>query len=103
MEGILALFHPDIRDLIDIKIYVETDDDIRIIRRITRDIEKRDRTFSSVIEQYYQTVRPMHIKFVEPTKKYADIIIPEGGRNKVAVDILRTKIMTLIINNKNAL
>ena len=102
LEGILALFHPDIRDLIDIKIYVETADDIRIIRRITRDIEKRDRTFSSVIEQYYQTVRPMHIQFVEPTKKYADIIIPEGGRNKVAVDILRTKIMTLIINNKNA-
>ena len=101
MEGILALFHPDIRDLIDIKIYVETADDIRIIRRITRDIEKRDRTFSSVIEQYYQTVRPMHIQFVEPTKKYADIIIPEGGRNKVAVDILRTRIMTLIINNKN--
>ena len=85
----------------EIKIYVETADDIRIIRRITRDIEKRDRTFSSVIEQYYQTVRPMHIQFVEPTKKYADIIIPEGGRNKVAVDILRTKIMTLIINNKN--
>ena len=103
MEGILALFHPDIRDLIDIKIYVETADDIRIIRRITRDIEKRDRTFSSVIEQYYQTVRPMHIQFVEPTKKYADIIIPEGGKNRVAVDILRTKIMTLIINNKNAL
>ena len=102
LEGILALFHPDIRDLIDIKIYVETADDIRIIRRITRDIEKRDRTFSSVIEQYYQTVRPMHIQFVEPTKKYADIIIPEGGKNKVAVDILRTKIMTLIINNKNA-
>ena len=86
----------------DIKIYVDTADDIRIIRRITRDIKKRDRTFSSVIEQYYQTVRPMHIQFVEPTKKYADIIIPEGGRNKVAVDILRTKIMTLIINNKNA-
>ena len=102
LEGILALFHQDIRDMMDIKIYVETADDIRIIRRITRDINKRDRTFSSVIEQYYKTVRPMHIQFVEPTKKYADIIIPEGGRNKVAVDILRTKIMTLIINHKNA-
>ena len=85
----------------DIKIYVETADDIRIIRRIKRDINKRNRTFDSVIEQYYNTVRPMHFEFVEPTKKYADIIIPEGGQNQVAVDILRTKIMTLILNNKN--
>ena len=100
LEGILALFHPEIRDMMDIKIYVETADDIRIIRRIKRDIEKRERTFTSVIEQYYNTVRPMHIQFVEPTKKYADIIIPEGGQNKVAVDILRTKIMTLILKNK---
>ena len=100
LEGILALFDPDIRDMMDIKIYVETADDIRVVRRIKRDINKRDRTLSSVIEQYYKTVRPMHIQFVEPTKKYADIIIPEGGRNKVAVDILRTKIMTLILNNK---
>ena len=88
--------------MMDIKIYVDTADDIRVIRRIKRDINKRGRTFLSVIEQYYKTVRPMHIQFVEPTKKYADIIIPEGGRNKVAVDILRTKIMTLIINQKNA-
>ncbi len=88
--------------MMDIKIYVDTADDIRVIRRIKRDINKRGRTFLSVIEQYYKTVRPMHIQFVEPTKKYADIIIPEGGRNKVAVDILRTKIMTLIINHKNA-
>ena len=86
----------------DIKIYVETSDDIRIIRRVKRDINKRNRIFDSVIEQYYKTVRPMHIQFVEPTKKYADIIVPEGGQNKVAVDILRTKIMTLILNNKNA-
>ena len=81
---------------------MDTADDIRVIRRIKRDINKRGRTFSSVIEQYYKTVRPMHIQFVEPTKKYADIIVPEGGHNKVAVDILRTKIMTLIINHKNA-
>ena len=101
LEGILALFDQEIRDMMDIKIYVETADDIRIIRRIKRDINKRKRTFSSIIEQYYKTVRPMHIQFVEPTKKYADIIIPEGGQNKVAVDILRTKIMTLILNNKN--
>ena len=101
LEGILTLFHQEIRDMMDIKIYVETADDIRIIRRIKRDIEKRERTFTSVIEQYYDTVRPMHIQFVEPTKKYADIIIPEGGQNKVAVDILRTKIMTLILKNKS--
>ena len=101
LEGILTLFHQEIRDMMDIKIYVETADDIRIIRRIKRDMEKRKRTFTSVIEQYYNTVRPMHIQFVEPTKKYADIIIPEGGQNKVAVDILRTKIMTLILKNKS--
>ena len=101
LEGILTLFHQEIRDMMDIKIYVETADDIRIIRRIKRAIEKRERTFTSVIEQYYDTVRPMHIQFVEPTKKYADIIIPEGGQNKVAVDILRTKIMTLILKNQS--
>ena len=102
LEGILTLFDQTIRNMMDIKIYVETADDIRIIRRIKRDINKRNRIFDSVIEQYYKTVRPMHIQFVEPTKKYADIIVPEGGQNKVAVDILRTKIMTLILNNKNA-
>ncbi len=101
LEGILALFDQKIRNMMDIKIYVETADDIRVIRRIKRDINKRERTFPSVIEQYYKTVRPMHIQFVEPTKKYADIIVPEGGQNKVAVDILRTKIMTLLINAKN--
>ena len=101
LEGILTLFHQEIRDMMDIKIYVETADDIRIIRRIKRDMEKREQTFNSIIEQYYNTVRPMHIQFVEPTKKYADIIIPEGGQNKVAVDILRTKIMTLILKNKS--
>ena len=102
LEGILALFDQIIRDMMDIKIYVETADDIRIIRRIKRDINKRNRTFDSVIEQYFKTVRPMHIEFVEPTKKYADIIVPEGGKNKVAVDILRTKIITLILKNKTA-
>ena len=102
LEGILTLLDQTIRNMMDIKIYVETADDIRIIRRVKRDINKRNRIFESVIEQYYKTVRPMHIQFVEPTKKYADIIVPEGGQNKVAVDILRTKIMTLILNNKNA-
>ena len=102
LEGILSLFDQDIREMMDIKLYVETADDIRIIRRIKRDIEKRDRSFGSVIEQYFNTVRPMHIQFVEPTKKYADIIIPEGGRNKVAVDILRTKITSLILSKNQS-
>ena len=100
LEGILALFDPDVRNLMAIKIYVETADDIRIIRRIKRDINKRKRTLSSVIEQYYTTVRPMHVQFVEATKEFADIIIPEGGHNKVGIDILCTKIMSIILNKQ---
>ena len=100
LEGILALFDPDVRNLMDIKLYVETADDVRIIRRIKRDVQKRKRTFSSVIQQYYDSVRPMHIQFVETTKKYADIIIPEGSHNKVGIDIIRTKIMSLIFNKQ---
>ena len=77
---------------------METADDVRIIRRIKRDVQKRDRTLSSVIQQDYESVRPMHIQFVETSRKYADIIIPQGGHNKVAIDILRMKIMSLIPN-----
>ena len=97
LEGILALFDEKIRDMMDIKLYVDTPDDIRIIRRIKRDINKRGRTFESVIEQYYNTVRPMHQQFVEPSKKYANIIIPEGAHNKVAIDIIRTKIVSILL------
>ncbi len=97
LEGILALLDEELRDMMDIKLYVETADDIRVIRRIKRDINKRGRSFESVIKQYYATVRPMHVQFVEPTKRYADIIIPEGGRNVVAVDIIRTKIMSILL------
>jgi len=97
LEGILALFDEKIRNLMDIKLYVDTPDDIRIIRRIKRDINKRGRTFESVIEQYYKTVRPMHQQFVEPSKKFADIIIPEGSHNKVAIDIIRTKIVSILL------
>ena len=79
---------------------METADDVRIIRRIKRDVQQRDRTLSSVIQQYNESVRPMHIQFVETTRKYADIIIPDGGQNKVGIDILRTKIMALIMNNQ---
>ena len=97
LEGILALFDEKIRNMMDIKLYVDTPDDIRIIRRIKRDINKRSRTFESVIEQYYSTVRPMHQQFVEPSKKYADVIIPEGAHNKVAIDIIRTKIVSILL------
>ena len=96
VEGILSLYDKIIRDLMTIKIFVDTADDIRIIRRLKRDINKRNRSFESVTNQYYNTVRPMHEQFVEPTKKYADIIIPEGGKNPVAIDILRTKIISIL-------
>lgn len=88
LEGILILQEPEIRNLLDIKIYVDTDADVRIIRRLIRDINERGRTVDSVINQYLNVVRPMHMQFTEPTKRYADIIIPEGGHNKVAIDIL---------------
>ena len=98
LEGILALYDEFLRNLMDIKIFVDTPDDIRILRRVKRDINKRGRTLESVMDQYYSTVRPMHYQFVEPTKKYADIIIPEGGQNKVAIDILRTKITSILLD-----
>ena len=88
VEGILILQSKEVRDLLDIKIYVDTDADVRIIRRILRDINERGRTVDSVINQYLNVVRPMHMQFTEPTKSYADIIIPEGGQNKVAIDIM---------------
>ncbi len=96
LEGILVLENKELRDLMDIKVYVDTDNDVRFIRRLVRDIEERGRTMESVINQYLEMVRPMHQQFVEPTKKHADIIIPEGGYNEVAVDLLITKIETLI-------
>ncbi|GGI40157.1 uridine kinase [Mammaliicoccus stepanovicii] len=98
LEGIFALENADLRELMDVKIYVDTDADLRILRRMTRDIKDRGRTMESVIDQYLSVVRPMHIQFIEPTKKYADIIIPEGGSNKVAIDIMTTKIQSLVKN-----
>ncbi|GGK16427.1 hypothetical protein GCM10010965_06850 [Caldalkalibacillus thermarum] len=80
----------------DIKVFVDTDVDVRIIRRLLRDIKERGRTIESVVEQYLQVVKPMHNQFVEPTKKYADIIIPEGGENQVAIDLMVTKIKTIL-------
>jgi len=95
LEGIFALFYEELRNLMDIKIYVDTDPDIRLIRRILRDTKERGRTLDSVIKQYTEVVRPMHIQFVEPTKRFADIIIPEGGFNVVAVDIVVSKVRDL--------
>lgn len=94
VEGIMILEDEELRDKLDIKIYVDTEDDIRILRRIQRDIKERGRTVDSVIEQYLNTVKPAHDQFIEPYKKYADIIMPEGGQNEVAIDIVITKIRT---------
>ncbi|WP_350344511.1 uridine kinase [Proteinivorax tanatarense] len=99
LEGILILEDKKIRDLMDIKVYVDTDADVRIIRRVIRDIKERERTLDSVVDQYLSVVRPMHLQFVEPSKKHADIIIPEGGENKVAIDILAAKIVSLVNNH----
>ncbi|UCE05029.1 MAG: uridine kinase [bacterium] len=96
LEGILILHDPELRDIMDIKIYVDTDDDIRLIRRIRRDVTERDRSLESILDQYENSVRPMHLQFVEPTKRYADIIIPQGGYNWVAIDLLKTKIQALL-------
>jgi uridine kinase len=100
LEGILVLAEKEIRDLLDIKIFVDTDADVRIIRRIQRDIKERGRTLDSVINQYMNVVRPMHLQFVEPTKRYADIIIPEGGYNKVAIDIMVAKVKEIVASKK---
>ncbi|WP_163652988.1 uridine kinase [Listeria sp. PSOL-1] len=99
LEGILILEDPRLRDLMDIKVYVDTDDDIRIIRRLMRDIKERGRSLDSVIEQYLTVVKPMHNEFIEPTKKYANIIIPEGGQNHVAIDLMTTKIAAVLQEN----
>lgn len=92
IEGILILAEAELRDKFNIKIFVDTDADVRIMRRIQRDIKERGRTIDSVIDQYINVVRPMHLQFVEPTKRYADIIIPEGGYNKVAIDMMNARV-----------
>ena len=101
VEGILVLEDESLRDLMDIKLFVDTDSDLRIIRRIQRDIKERGRTADSVIEQYLTAVRPMHNLFIEPTKRYADVIIPEGGDNNVAIDLMVTKIKTILETEAN--
>lgn len=96
LEGILILSDSRLRELMDIKVFVDTDSDLRILRRIKRDIAERGRDLESVVEQYMRTVRPMHLEFVEPSKRYADLIIPNGGRNTVAVDMMITKIKSIV-------
>lgn len=96
IDGILILADRRLRELMDIKIFVDTDADVRILRRITRDVNERQRTLESVISQYLTTVKPMHEAFVEPSKKYADIIVPEGGRNKVALEMIENRVNNYI-------
>jgi uridine kinase len=96
VEGILIFAEPALRDLFDVKIYVDTDSDLRFIRRLQRDILERGRTTESVIKQYLNTVRPMHLEFVEPSKRYADVIIPEGGFNTAALDMVVARIESML-------
>ncbi len=100
LEGIMVLENEDLREMLDIKLYVDTDPDVRLIRRLRRDIHERGRSFESVIQQYLGSVRPMHLEFVEPSKRHADVIIPEGGWNKVAIDMVVSKIRTLLVDLK---
>lgn len=96
VEGILIFAEPEIREIFDIKIFVDTDPDIRFIRRLQRDINERGRTRNAVVKQYLDTVRPMHLEFVEPSKRYADVIIPEGGFNTVAMEMIIARIERMI-------
>lgn len=96
VDGVLLFNDSRVRDLLDLKVYVDTDDDIRFLRRLERDIEERGRTVHGVIEQYLQTVKPMYHQFVEPTKRYANIIVPEDGKNKVAIDMIANQILAML-------
>ncbi len=96
LEGILVLAIPELRELMDIKIYIDTPPDICLIRRLRRDIQERGRSVESVLRQYQETVRPMYLQFVEPSKRYADIIVPHGGKNIIAIDIIKSKIEQLL-------
>jgi uridine kinase len=96
VEGILVFVDPEIRKRLDVKIFVDTDADIRVMRRIRRDMEQRGRTFHQIREQYYKTVRPMHLQFVEPSKRWADLIIPEGGANAVALDMVIGRLLNVL-------
>jgi uridine kinase len=96
VEGILVLYEPELRDRLDLRVFVDADSDVRFIRRLRRDIAERQRTTESVIEQYLATVRPSHLQFVEPSKRYADVIVPHGGRNAPAVEVLLARVRELL-------
>ncbi|MGD8807567.1 MAG: uridine kinase [Chloroflexota bacterium] len=96
IDGILIFTHPQLRELMDIKVYVDTDADVRFIRRLQRDMKERGRSLESVIDQYLGTVRLMHLEFVEPSKRYADVIVPFGGLNKVAMDMVVARLMVML-------
>ena len=100
IEGLLLFSEPRILELLDMRIFVDTDSDVRILRRIKRDMKERARSLDSVIDQYMATVRPAHLQFVEPSKRYADIIVPEGGYNKVALDLIQTKVDHILNSRK---
>jgi uridine kinase len=102
VEGILVFYEVELRKMFDVKIYVDTDADLRFIRRLQRDIVERGRTTDSVIRQYLETVRPMHLEFVEPSKRYADVIIPEGGLNTVALDMVVARVESLLAKEKQS-
>ena len=96
VEGILLFAEPELRDQLDFKIFVDTDADLRIIRRLQRDIAERGRSFDDVLRQYLTTVRPMHLEFIEPSRRYADVIVPEGGENRVAMEMVVARIEQLL-------
>jgi uridine kinase len=96
VEGILIFAESELRKIFDVKLFIDTDADIRFIRRLRRDVEERGRTYQSVIDQYLRTVRPMHMEFVEPSKRHADVIIPEGGFNEVAIEMVAARIRGLL-------
>ena len=96
LEGILIFVDEALREMMDIKVFIDADADVRLMRRIDRDIKERGRSIESILRQYRTTVRPMHLQFVEPSKRWADLIVPEGGHNRVAIDLLKTKIKDLL-------
>ena len=101
VEGILVLAEPALRERMDVKLYVDAPDDVRLMRRIERDLHERGRSVESVLEQYRRTVRPMHLEFVEPSKRHADLIIPRGGRNQVAIDMVLARVQSLLLAEGN--
>ena len=103
LEGILIFVDPELRAMMDIKLFVDADPDVRFIRRMRRDLVERGRSVDSIVRQYEESVRPMHMQFVEPSKRYADLIIPEGGHNQVAIDMVRTKIRELLRERSGAI